>query len=950
MVLSDSSFPVSEKTSKEFAMLFSDLILESAQEGIVLLRNTEQTLPLMHGDKVSVFGRMQYDFYRSGTGSGGSVHIPYSTNFTDSLIESAEQIGFELNTELSALYHQFIIDNPFDNGGGEWAGEPWSQKELELDDEIVKSAALHSNKAIVVIGRNSGEDKDFLREKGSYFLTDIEYSNLKKICGAFQNVIIVFNTSGIIDTAWIDSPDLHGHIKSVLYAWQGGQEAGRSCATIVSGTAVPSGKLTDTIARSIDDYPSTKNFGAEKNFYAEDIYVGYRYFNTFAKEAILFPFGYGLSYTSFSLEKISAAFRKEDMSLAVRVTVTNTGRNWAGKEIVQLYLSAPQGKLGKPLRELAAFAKTKELAPGSSQELILTCCLKDFASYDDSGATGNQFAHVLEKGLYKFYLGTDSLSAEQISIESTSGIELEETLVVERLEQCAAPTVSFERMKCSCDSNGKPVMSFEKVPLSKTDMAQRIQANIPSPLSKAPSALVTFDDVKDNPSLLDSFIAQLSLKELCTMVRGEGMLSQKVTPGIAAAFGGLSQTLHDTYRIPCAGCADGPSGLRLDTGGEASLLPSGTQLACTWNPDLVQKLYTEEGKELAVHKVDTLLGPGMNIHRNPLNGRNFEYFSEDPLLSAEIAKAEVAGLKEGGSNATIKHLAVNSQETFRRTTDSIVSERALREIYLKPFELTVKAGVVKSIMTSYNAINGHWAASNYDVVNTILHKEWGYTGLVMSDWWADMNDCVKGGTESIKNLSSMIRARNDIYMVVDNDGAEDNLFGDNLEQSISEGSLTLGELQLCVKDILGFILQAPVSRRNLGPLKDTAVFECLNLTVSGNTPTCDIEFNKDFIPSDKTVYTVTVSGETDVSVVGLINKTGDDLSQSASNIFINQKPGASFECRTTFGKDQRVTAAKIKLLPGTHTVKLEHTKPGITIKSLAFITEEYSPVMRGVFK
>ena len=171
-------------------MLFSDLILESAQEGIVLLRNTEQTLPLMHGDKVSVFGRMQYDFYRSGTGSGGSVHIPYSTNFTDSLIESAEQIGFELNTELSALYHQFIIDNPFDNGGGEWAGEPWSQKELELDDEIVKSAALHSNKAIVVIGRNSGEDKDFLREKGSYFLTDIEYSNLKKICGAFQNVIL----------------------------------------------------------------------------------------------------------------------------------------------------------------------------------------------------------------------------------------------------------------------------------------------------------------------------------------------------------------------------------------------------------------------------------------------------------------------------------------------------------------------------------------------------------------------------------------------------------------------------------------------------------------------------------------------------------------------------------------------------------------------------------------
>ena len=269
-------------------MTFAEKILEAAQEGIVLLRNNENTLPLSENETVSIFGRCQFDFYKCGMGSGGSVRSPYSTNLTDNIPMA--------NKELAEIYRNWIKENPFDNGGGGWAMEPYFQKEFYVSAELAKNAAKVSKKAIFVVGRNAGEDKDFTKEKGCWLLTDEERNVIKEICSAFESVIIVFNSCGIIDTAWIDDEEFSEKIKSVLYAWQGGQESGRACANVLCGKSVPCGKLTDTIAKSIDDYPSTKNFATQnESFYMEDIYVGYRYFSTFAKEKILFPFGFGLS-------------------------------------------------------------------------------------------------------------------------------------------------------------------------------------------------------------------------------------------------------------------------------------------------------------------------------------------------------------------------------------------------------------------------------------------------------------------------------------------------------------------------------------------------------------------------------------------------------------------------------------------------------------------------------
>jgi len=921
-------------------MSFSEKILKSAQEGIVLLKNEDNALPFSAKDNISIFGRAQFEFYRCGTGSGGSVHVPYITNLTDSLCEVSQSKGFEVNLELAELYKDFISKNPFDNGGGQWAAEPWSQVDMPLTPAIVDAAASKSSKAVFIIGRNSGEDRDYKLIKGSWYLKDEEIANLKLVCQKFDDVILVFNTSGIIETNWINSDDFSGKIKSVVYAWEGGQESGRACATILAGVVTPSGKLTDTIAYDIKDYPSTKNYGELQNKYEEDIYVGYRYFNTFAKDKIMYPFGFGLSYTTFKSEVEDS--KVNGTSVSVTVKVTNTGNTYNGKEIIQTYCAVPQGKLSKPAVQLCGFAKTPLLEPGKSASVTIDFDLKQLASYDDSGATGSQFAWVLEEGDYIIYTGTDSLRLTEVT-----SVSVKEKLIIEQLEQCAAPVLEYKRLKAGKKlASGEYEQAYEAVPLSKVDMAERIKSYLPAELKPVDGKKIDFDDVKKDRSLLDSFIAQLSVKDLATMVRGEGMLSRKVTPGIAAAYGGLSESLH-SYKIPVAGCSDGPSGIRMDTGKQASLMPIGTQLACSWNIPLVQELFECEGKELAENQIDALLGPGINIHRNPLNGRNFEYFSEDPFLTGKMAMVQVEGLYKGGSNGTVKHYALNSQEGHRRFTDSVVSERAIREIYIKPFEMAVKDGYLKSIMTSYNAINGHWAASNYDLVNTILRKQWGYKGLVMTDWWADMNDCVTGGESSLKDICSMIKAGNDVYMVVDNDGAEVNVFGDNLEDSIANGKLTLGELQYCVKNVLNFILDAPVSKRPLRALKTVAHFEASKSVPADAVP---LTIGTSFVPAEKKSYLLHIEYAGNYSISGVYKKVEDTVSQSATNILVNKEPAGSFECRSTLGKDVSDTAGEIQLDAGDYEITMEHTKPGIEVVSLRFSFIPPSPVAIGIFK
>ncbi|MGN0728694.1 glycoside hydrolase family 3 protein [Treponema sp.] len=907
-------------------MTFSEKILESAQEGIVLLRNNENTLPLAENETVSVFGRCQFDFYKCGMGSGGSVRSPYSTTLTDN-IPSA-------NKALAEIYRNWIKENPFDNAGGGWAMEPYFQKELPVTKELAEKAAAVSGKAVFVIGRNAGEDKDLNREKGCWLLTDEERASIKNVCAAFESVIIVFNTCGIIDTQWIDDAEFAGKIKSVVYAWQGGQESGRACANILCGKSVPCGKLTDTIAKSIDDYPSTKNFASpDEAFYKEDIYVGYRYFSTFAKNQILFPFGFGLSYTEFKTELVSSDCDGKNTNVKVRVK--NTGKKFSGKEIVQLYVQAPQGKLGKPEKVLAAFAKTQLLNPGESEELELSFNLESAASYDDSGATGFPYSFVLEKGEYRVLMGTDSESAKEIPVGPQNFIFVEQTYAVEKLCQALAPQKEFSRIRPGKkNSDGTFSILEESVPLEKFSLEQRIQQNLPAEIPFTGDLGIKFSDVKKNPGLLEKFIGQLNSEQLATLVRGEGMMSRKATMGIASVFGGVSQSLYE-YGIPVAGCADGPSGIRLDTGKEASLMPIGTQLACTWNTALVQELFEFEGRELSENQIDTVLGPGINIHRNPLNGRNFEYFSEDPLLSGEMAAAILRGISKNDTTATIKHFAANNQETQRREHDSIVSERALREIYLKPFEIAVKKGNARSIMTSYNQINGHFAASNYDLNTTILRENWKYTGLVMTDWWARMNDCVKGGKGEIELTASMVRARNDVYMIANNDEAEKDGNNDNIKASLKNGTLTIAELQICARDILQFLLEAPVSKRQLRPLNNIPVFTSkAEQEESGKNPAqentkflCHGETKRMFFAPEAGIY----------NIIGTYSKPAesDKVSQSVCNVLIDGTPVSAFECRTTEGKETSAVIGQVQLAKGMYEISLSHTKPGITMHFVA---------------
>ena len=937
-------------------MTFAEKMLEAAEEGIVLLKNENQVLPLKSTDTVNVFGRIQFDFYRSGTGSGGSVHVPYTTNLTDSLIEN-EKNGFaRVNKELAQLYRDWIKENPFDVGKG-WAQEPYTQKDMEITASLAKDCASKaeqaSNKAIYVIGRLAGEDKDFVNEKGSWLLSDEERKNIETITSAFENVIIVFNTCGIMDTSWINDAAFKGRIKSVLYVWHGGQEGGRASANIICGKCVPSGKLTDTIAYRLEDYPSTKNFAKDVNFYEEDIYVGYRYFSTFAPDKVMFPFGFGLSYAKFEIGKAEIISDlknlKADSKITVKISVKNISKDFSGKEILQLYYKAPDKPLATPARQLAAFNKTRLLKPGESESLELTFELSRMASYDDSGASGNPYAWILQAGQYRLFAGTDLASASEVTgPDGAAAITLDSLIVIEQLEQCLAPSSRFKRIKQGkLLADGTYRLEEEDVPLSKVDLTKRIQNHLPESLPFTGNKGITFEDVKRDRKLMDAFIAQLNPVELATMVRGEGMLSRKVTPGIAAAFGGLSESLHDIYKIPAAGCSDGPSGIRLDTGLEANLMPIGTLLACSWNLPLVEELYVFEGKELLQNQIDALLGPGINIHRNPLNGRNFEYFSEDPLLTGFFTCAEVRGIQKGGSNATAKHYALNSQETSRRKADAILSERALREIYLKAFEIGVKESGLNSIMTAYNPIDGHWAGSNYDLVNSILRQEWNYKGIVMTDWWASMNDCVDGGKETVRDTASMVRAGTDIYMVVENDGAERNAVDDNIPSSLENGKLTLGELQTAVRHILDFILASPVSKRELGELVKIEKIEPL-ADASELSGLEEIASDKNFIPEEHKNYALKIEKDGIYSVQGVICKVENTVSQSSTIIYINDSPAASFDCRTTAGSDVFINATQIKMKQGCYKIRMEHTKKGIDLKSLNVTTFNYNPVNAGV--
>ncbi len=759
-----------------------ELMRECAAEGMVLLKNENQALPLKKEDVISVFGRCQLDWFYVGYGSGGDVHPPYKVSLMDGL----KNLDIPYNEALAKRYEEWCNEPENKADHGWWGHWPYFHPEMQLKEEEVREAAASSTAAVIVIGRAAGEDRENVLKPGSYYLTEEEKRMLLLVCQYFSKTILIINSGNIIDMSFLKDYSL----SAVLYAWQLGQESGNAVAAVLKGSINPSGKLSDTIAKEYKDYPSSSNFGNRNyNNYSEDIYVGYRYFTTFHEEKMLYPFGYGLSYTAFDIETVD--FQQNKSGVTITVSVRNTG-NCAGKEVVQVYCNAPEGGLSKAKKVLVGFEKTRLLQPQETQEITLDMKEDMYASYDDSGVTGFPDAFVLEAGKYRFYVGNSAL-AEQLA----GSYDIAET---RKLLQCeAACGVQKE--------NAFPVQGqneMQQVVTGQEDLKQRILKELPQEIPYTGNKGISLWDVKNGKHTMDEFIAQLSDRELGDLSHGEGgMGSDLGVDGNAGAFGGTTAELREKGIKPVI-TADGPAGLRIRR--YTSLLPCGTAIACTWNMTLIEALFEKVGEEAAYFGVDVILSPGMNIHRNPLCGRNFEYYSEDPVLSGKCAAVAVRGIQKGGASACPKHFACNNQEVNRNYNDSRVSKRALREIYLKNFEICVKEGKPQNLMTSYNKINGVWSHYNYDLVTTILRKEWGYQGNVVTDWW--MRKAVSPEFPRIKNNAYRVRAQVDVLMPGNMSHVKKKHVFDKeqLKTLGKEEGITRGELQRTARNVLEFVM------------------------------------------------------------------------------------------------------------------------------------------------
>jgi len=891
----------------------------AAAEGIVMLKNDNGALPLSKDEVVSVFGRIQLHYYKSGTGSGGMVNVSKVTGIVDGLLES----GVKLNEELLNVYKKWDEENPYDLGDG-WGNEPWSQVEMPLDEQLVADAAQKGSTAIVIIGRTAGEEMDATLTEGSFLLTALEKDMLSKVRKAFEKVVVLLNVGGLIDMSFVNeyAPD------SVLYVWQGGMTGGTGTADVLTGKVSPSGKLSDTIAYSVKDYPSDPYFGDRvRNFYSEDIFVGYRWFETFAPEKVLYPFGFGLSYTTFDVKTVSVSGSD---TLTFKVSVTNTGK-FSGKEVVQVYCGAPQGKLGKAARVLCGFAKTKELAPDETQELEISVRLETLASYDDSGVTGNRFCWVLEEGEYKFFVGTDVRSAQE-----TFKFSLNESKVTEKCIQALAPVLPFKRITAeNNDGDLSPVM--HDVPLSEVDEPARRAERLPQEIPYTGDKGIKLADVKSGKNTMDEFLAQLSNHDLSCIIRGEGMGSPRVTAGTASAFGGVSDALTG-FGIPAACCDDGPSGMRLDCGTKAFSLPNGTMLASTFNCELIKELYYLLGLEMSANKVDCILGPGMNIHRHPLNGRNFEYFSEDPFLTGKMAAFQLNGLHSAGVTGTIKHFCGNNQETNRHFIDSAVSERALREIYLKGFEIAVREGNADSIMTTYGSVNGLWTAGNFDLNTVILREEWGFKGFIMTDWWANVN--FRGEEPKRAFFVPMAIAQNDVYMVC----ADTSCADEDIDTALADGTLTRGELQRNAANICNFIIGTNAMKRLCGEADEIEIINRPDEEMDSDEPVIFYDIEKEFeldLSGIKSVQGKNYRFALNVATTGFYkvtitaSSTQSSLAQIPVTLFLMGTANGTFTWNGTDGKPVAMEN-EVPVFSHFTAVRLYFAQSGLDMHSIKF--------------
>ncbi len=778
----------------------AQLSKEAATQGMVLLENHDKALPMPKSGTVAVFGVGAYKTVKGGTGSGA-----VNNRYTVTVRQGLESAGYTVTT--SAAYWDAMTsayDTKYGSGGGGGGGGfgqsvDYSSVEQPLTTESVQPTAP-TDTALFVVARNSGEGRDRSSGPGDFQLADVEKADIALIGQTYKHVIVVINSGGIIDTSFYKEinateTDPAGGIAldSMLLMSQAGQESGNALVEVLNGTVSPSGHLTDTWASKYSYYPASATFAnndgsASTENYTEGIYVGYRYFDSFYTTidpadpagVVNYPFGYGLSYTTFDIKTQSV---KADMgAVTVKAKVTNTG-HYSGKEVVEVYFSAPQTGLDKPYQELAAYGKTDTLTPGASQELTIGFDTTQMSSYDATTA-----AYVMDAGDYLIRVGDSSRST---SVEAK--VRLKDTLVTEKvnneLTDQAPPTelTSTPSDFYSYAGEAKEIKTALVDPLqtkgfTPANDASAYEQNVPvdstspyyaidgSPISSTTAYLdpaqtnwegteaayqpktgesikavtpvpgATLYDVAKGQVSMEQFVAGLDVTQLANIVEG-ARLGGSTLSAVGAA--GYSTGLYEAKGIPQMTMSDGPAGLRITqqinstppTYQFATAWPIGTMLAQTWDRDLLKQVGTAIGKEMVEYGATLWLAPGMNIHRDPLNGRNFEYFSEDPLIAGLTAAGETAGVQSNaGVGVTLKHYVANNQETQRSGGNSVMSERAAREIYLKGFEIAVKAAQPMAIMTSYNRVQGTYASANYDMNTDLLRGEWGFKGLVMTDW------------------------------------------------------------------------------------------------------------------------------------------------------------------------------------------------------------------------
>lgn len=772
---------------------------EAAKEGMVLLKNRGDILPLKKGTRVALFGKAAFDYVKGGGGSG-DVTVAYIRNLYEGLKMQKDVVSI---FEPLCDYYRKDVERQYAQGS-----VPGMTIEPEVPQELLNEAKAYADTAVISICRFSGEGWDRksivdtdnknmgegeldmavrsskIFANGDFCLSAQEAAMVETVKKNFSKVVVVMNVGGMVDTSWFVREDAIG---AVLMAWQGGMEGGLAAAELLAGKGNPSGKLSDTFAQTLEDYPSTGDFHESRDYvnYTEDIYVGYRYFETVpgADQKVNYPFGFGLSYTTFQTDVLSA--EEKEGQVRIQVEITNTGSR-DGKEVVQVYFEAPQGRLGKPKRQLIAFAKTRSLRPGESQRLYLSFEIRDMASYDDTGKV-QKAAYVLEKGDYFFHVGTSVRDTVRLDYvyqvkEDTVTEQLESRLTPSELPRRMLSDGSYEEVP-QREGNDPNANELERMPEDMMEgYVPAVRPRDRYQLWREPYKKGThiFKEVAEGKLTPEEFLAQLTDEETAQLLGGQP------NTGVANTFG--YGNLPE-YGVPSVMTADGPAGLRIapECGVTTTCWPCSTLLACSWNPEIVEAVGLAGGAEVKENNIAVWLTPAVNIHRSPLCGRNFEYYSEDPYLAGKLASAMVRGIQANHIGATVKHFALNNKETNRKNSDSRVSERAAREIYLKAFEIIVREAKPWSIMTSYNIINGHRASENADLLEGILRGEWGFDGCITTDWWT----CGEHYKE--------VKAGNDIKMGCG--------YPERLLEALEKGCLTRKEMDACALRVLKLILK-----------------------------------------------------------------------------------------------------------------------------------------------